>query len=86
MICSPPPPVNDAELTDQLDREIEMQEANNKTSGSPKYSLRSLMIVVLVLPPLLAWGALPLYQWLTAPRISKEHDKMLWIGVPRAIC
>ena len=34
-----------------------------------KYSLRSLMIAVLVLPPLLAWGALPLYRWLTTPKV-----------------
>jgi hypothetical protein len=33
-----------------------------------KYSLRSLMIAVLVLPPLLAWGAMPLYRWLTTPK------------------
>jgi hypothetical protein len=30
-----------------------------------KYSLRSLMIAVLVLPPLLAWGGMPIYRWLT---------------------
>lgn len=33
-----------------------------------KYSLRSLMIVVLVLPPLLAWGGMPVYRWLTTPK------------------
>ena len=35
-----------------------------------KYSLRSLMIVVAVLPPLLAGTigiALPIYDWLTTP-------------------
>jgi len=46
-----------------------------------KFSLWSLMIVVLVLPPLLGWGAPPLYRWLTAPRISeirKKHDDLIW--------
>ncbi len=33
-----------------------------------KYSLRSLMIAVLVLPPLLAWGWL-LLSWLTTPEL-----------------
>jgi hypothetical protein len=33
-----------------------------------KYSLRSLMIVVLVLPPILAWAGMPLYRWLTTPK------------------
>ena len=33
-----------------------------------KYSLRSLMIAVLVLPPLMAWAALPLFRWLTTPK------------------
>ena len=33
-----------------------------------KYSLRSLMIAVLVLPPLLGWGGMPIYRWLTTPK------------------
>ena len=33
-----------------------------------KYSLRSLMIAVLVLPPLLAWGGMPIYRWLATPK------------------
>ena len=37
-----------------------------------KYSLRSLMIAVLVLPPLLAWGAVPLYRWLTTPKATEQ--------------
>jgi hypothetical protein len=33
-----------------------------------KYSLRSLIIAVLVGPPLLAWGAAPIYRWLMTPK------------------
>jgi len=33
-----------------------------------KYSLRSLMVVVLVGPPLLAWVALPMCRWLMTPK------------------
>lgn len=36
-----------------------------------KYSLRSLMVVILVAPPLLAWAALPLYRWLTFPAVKE---------------
>jgi hypothetical protein len=44
-----------------------------------KYSLRSLLIAVLVLPPLLAWGALPLYRWLTTPK-APEPTEMQWVS------
>jgi len=37
-----------------------------------KYSLRNLMIVVIIGPPLLAWGALPLYRWLVTPLITES--------------
>ena len=33
-----------------------------------KYSLRSLMIAVLIGPPLLAWCGMPIYRWLTTPK------------------
>ena len=33
-----------------------------------KYSLRSLMIVAIAVPPVLAWWALPLFFWLTTPQ------------------
>jgi hypothetical protein len=36
-----------------------------------KYSLRSLIMVVLVVPPLLAWVALPLHRWLTTPKVPE---------------
>ena len=44
-----------------------------------KYSLRSLMIVVLIAPPLLAWAAMPLYRWLITPQPliteTGSHDR-----------
>ena len=44
-----------------------------------KYSLRSLMIAVLVVPPLLAWGAVPLCRWLMTSRPSiPERVIRLW--------
>ncbi len=42
-----------------------------------KYSLRSLMIAVLVLPPLLAWGAVPLYRRLMTPEPISERGLRL---------
>jgi hypothetical protein len=47
-----------------------------------KYSLRSLMIAVLVLPPMLAWGAMPLYRWLTTPKAPEPAVviETMWVS------
>ena len=47
-----------------------------------KYSLRSLMIVVIIAPPLLAWAAVPLYRWLTTP---KAPETVVILTTPQMI-